>query len=153
MVETRKLLITTVWSMAQWRQVQGTFETAEEGTIPITGYQELLPLFFSPVCAFALSRPQQPHWTSLAALRPKEVGQLGFPPAPRLRDASARAGDPRLWFLSSEVALFLTNLGIQSRSKCRQSLPCPGSFPFIQIAFCGFHRNDGFLLGPSLWKL
>ena len=66
------------------------------------GCQELLPLFFSPVCVFALLHPHQPHWTSLAALRPKEIVYLDFPPAPRLWDASASAGwhkvlAPELW--------------------------------------------------------
>ena len=101
-VETRKQFVATVWSMSPWRQVQGTFGTAEEGAIPMMGCQALLSLFFSPVYVFALSHPQQPHWTSLAALRPKEIGHLDFPPALRLWDASVSAGwhkvlAPELW--------------------------------------------------------
>ena len=87
--------------MSLWRQVQGNFGTAEEGAIPVMGCQELLPLFFSPVCVF-LPCPAHTSHTSLTALRPKEIGHLDFPPAPRLWDASASAGwhkvlAPELW--------------------------------------------------------
>lgn len=112
--------------------------------------------FFSLAGAFG-PPPHPTHtslcWISLAALSLKKVPDLGLLLPCRQQKAFVGAGTLKASPPKLQTCLGLPNLEFSLAQHAFNLFLALVSFPFIQTAFLGFHRNEGLWLGPSLWKL